>query len=351
MWQAIELFVAHPTNRYMLTFSTRNFGNNTKEKKFFEKYLVKFLEKKYDKKIDIHYAINAEKMRRGDLKKLLTKKMKEDGRNNVKTIVMTSYASMAAGTNPDYKFHDDDEKRLIYVDDSDFPQDKKKRTTDADCIYLAKPTNMFSIVDDDSESNYVSTKYKTSCLYNIMCLYEGHVIDVHIARKFIRLILSTNEKNTIKKALAVAYTSNENTNMSFGNPEDYFSSIQMIEEQASGRTGRTPWKSKDILIFADADLATALAHDHRQQHELSHEYFSLRQEAILVHTSGMTTPVNSTNPEQKLRRAAIANNKKSLQYFATEVPKLLNDYRFEMFQSIEELNNLSQKISQFNNPT
>lgn len=349
MWQAIELFVAHPTNRYMLTFSTRNFGKTPKERRFFKTYLVKFLEEKYGKKIDIHFAINAEKMRRGDLKKLLTKTMREDGRINVKTIVMTSYASMAAGTNPDCYFHDDDLKRLVYVDESDFKQTKK--TMDADCIYLARPSNMFNIADDDDDSDYISTKFKIACLYNIMCLYEGHFIDAHIARKFIRYILSTNDKGKMTNVLASAYASGEHSKMTFENSEDYLASVQMIIEQAVGRTGRTPWKSKEVLIFADAALAPALAHDDRRKHDLSHEYFSLREEAIIVRDSGMTAPINLRSSEQKLRRAAIADNKKSLQYFNTEVPKLVGNYRYDIFRDTDALDFLFDIINRIGEPT
>ncbi|KID55530.1 hypothetical protein JF50_20190 [Pseudoalteromonas luteoviolacea] len=349
MWQAIELFVAHPTNRYMLTFSTRNFGKTPKEKRFFKTYLIKFLEEKYGKKIDIHFAINAEKMRRGDLQKLLTKTMREDGRINIKTIVMTSYASMAAGTNPDCYFHDDDLNRLVYVDESDFKQ--KKRTMDADCIYLARPSNMFNISDNDDDSDYINTKFKIACLYNIMCLYEGHFIDAHIARKFIRYILSTNDKGKMTNVLASAYASGEHSKMTFENGDDYLASIQMIIEQAVGRTGRTPWKSREVQILADAALAPALAHDERQKHELSHEYFSLREEAVTVHDSGMTTAICIGNPEQRLRRAAIADNKKSLQHFNTEVPKLLGNYRYETFRNADVLDYLFGIISRIGEPT
>ena len=349
MWQAMELFVAHPTNRYMLTFSTRNFGKTPKEQRFFKSYLIKFLEEKYGKKIDIHFAINAEKMRRGVLKKLLKKTMREDGRINVKTIVMTSYASMSAGTNPDCYFHDDDLKRLEYVDDSDFKQTKK--TMDADCIYLAKPSNMFDIADDDDNSDYINTKFKIACLYNIMCLYEGHFIDAHIARHFIRYVLSTNDKGKIRNVLASAYASGENSKMTFENGDDYLASVQMIIEQAAGRTGRTPWKSREIQIFADAALATALAHDKRQKHELSHEYFSLREAAVTVRDSGETEAINLASPEQRLRRAAIADNKKSLQHFNTEVPKLLGNYRYEIFRDAEVLDYLLDIISRIGKPT
>ena len=351
MMTAIKRFVAHPTNRYMLVLSTRNFGK-TKEEEAFLNTCIEDYSRKYDVKIVPRYAMDAEKMKSGAFSRLLAEIGRPENCHK-KYIVFSSYGSMGAGKNPDYKVYAEEESksRLVFVDDSGFRP--PKISADADCIFMAMPTNVFAINDDGNDTgsyDYPNPKFKRSCLYNITALYAGGVIDAKTAKKFSRYVLSGTSKNIIGITLAAAYYSREGVDFTFGNAEDFIVSLRMLIEQATGRIGRTPYKSREIMVLADWRLAPYLAGDERPKEELSIEYFELIKKARVCDRSGASKPLIVT-PMETAKRKAKQENKKTLDYFDTLVPFMLSNefYRYATCEGI--LNDLYKNLQGLDEPS
>ena len=196
MMTAVDRFSVHPTNRYMLILSTRNFGKSEEEKAFINTCIEGY-SRKYGVKIEPHYSMDAEKMKSGKFTALMAEMGKPENLHK-KYIIFSSYGSMGAGKNPDHVIHSEEDKRtrLVFVDTSGFVPSKV--STDADCIYMSMPTNVFSIADDENGNyDYPTPKFKRSCLYNITALYAGGVIDAGTAKRFNRIILNGTSKNSL----------------------------------------------------------------------------------------------------------------------------------------------------------
>ncbi|AMO56187.1 hypothetical protein GZ77_05080 [Endozoicomonas montiporae] len=337
MMSAVNRFAAHPTNRYMIILSTRNYGKNEQEKAFLDKCIEAY-KKIYGVEIEPCYAVDASKMKSGVFSRLMDKIGRPENLHK-KYIVFSSYASMGAGKNPDYRIHGDEEtqKRLTFVDNSGFKP--KKPSADADCIYMAMPTNVFSIKDEENGSghfDYPDAMFKRSCLYDITALYSGGIIDARTTKKFCRFVLNSTSRKAIKMRLGGAYKSKTDVDFTFNNAEDYIASLRMLIEQATGRIGRTAYKSREIMVFANWQLAPYLADDDRPKEALSIEYFALVNKARACDRSGKNDEPVIPSPMETARRKAKQENKKTLDYFDTLVPFMLSD-EFHQYATCERI--------------
>ena len=351
MMTAISRFAAHPTNRYMLVLSTRNFGKTKAERAFLDTCIDDY-SRAHDVQIERRYAMDAEKMKSGVFSRLLAEIGRPENCHK-KYIVLSSYGSMGAGKNPDYRLFSEEERkaRLVFVDDSDFKP--SKASADADCIYMAMPTNVFAINDDGNDTggyDYPAPGFKRSCLYNITSLYAGGIIDSQTAKRFIRYVLRNTSRNAISMTLATAYYSKKGGESTFDNAEDFTASLRMLIEQATGRIGRTAYKSREIMVFADWQLAPYLADDERPKETLSIEYFELVKKARACDRSGASIPISLT-PMETAKRKAKQENKKTLEYIDRLVPFMLSDdfYRYATCEGT--LDGLNQSLQAMDEPS
>ena len=324
--QAISIFAKHPTNRYMLSLTTRNFGANDKEQKLLKELIANY-EKKFKVKITTFYAVNADKMNRGIFKEIETVLTTTDD----KVLLLSSYESMGFGKNPDYPFNSaKDKNRLVFVDDTGFKMEIQK--TDIDTIYLNRPTNLYTICNDKIQS----------ILYNLMCQQQANQIDALTAKKFIRYALNNEDINIFNSA----YMSKNNKNTRYGtfkNNSDYNAATRKIINQATGRSNRTPWKSQEILVMADNELVEPLAQDNSNTKQMSHEYYALVQQAKKIIKNNITPAIIQPTKVEQLRIFNLNTNKRCLNQISIMLNRLFYK-RYIEAQDIQYIRNLATVI-------
>lgn len=248
--QSLEQFVAQDDNRYMLVLLNRVI-KPTKHAKLIE-FLNWLVTQNSSKQVQLFSGVDAQFLKQGrfsDVQQALTD-------TTDKVIVLSTYATMGEGKNPDYYVkQSSDQERLIWVGEG-APEGRVK--TDIDTLYLEKPTHQLL-----SSEHYHTNQLLQ--LHQILSLQERGYISMNQARAWsYRFLIEGSHTTNLSQYYATA---------------DYFALIQKVLEQAIGRTARTAFKRAQILIMSDSDLVQALVQDHRLSDTLSLEYAALRDSA------------------------------------------------------------------------
>ncbi|WP_404376019.1 hypothetical protein [Vreelandella aquamarina] len=255
LFNALNRFMDTENNRYMVALLSRTISS-AKCPKFIE-FLQDHLNRKSaasGKNYKLFCGINAQAMNHGEFDNILN----HLSTTNDKVIVLSTYASMGEGKNPDYEVnHQQDRDQLVWVGDGNPPD---KITTDIDTLYLEKPTHQLLSDPDNYQANQLLL------FHQIMVLQEVGWISLDEARDWVKQALQgTHHNHHLKK---------------YYETKDYDWLIRKVVEQAVGRMARTAFKRPIIRLFADGDLRPILASDHRPDDTLSHEYIALRKAAV-----------------------------------------------------------------------
>ncbi|WP_394132753.1 hypothetical protein [Marinobacter nauticus] len=248
--KALEHFMAAQHNRYMLVMLNRTIDSARYPD--FVRFLQQFLDDKNlsgKKRVRLFPGMDAQSMKLGEFNDVLTQLSNTDD----KVILLSTYASMGEGKNPDYHvMHPKDQDNLIWVGDGPRAGEVK---TDIDTLYLEKPSHQWLSDTDDYQINQLLL------FHQIMALQESNWIPFREARQWIKssLLGSRHEQNLSR----------------YHQTGDYIWLVRKIVEQAVGRTARTAFKRPNIELLADGDLREALASDHRPEEGLSIEYVAL----------------------------------------------------------------------------
>lgn len=274
--KALDQFMAADTNRYMLVFLNRTLS--TARHQDFITFLEFFLQarsKITQRRFKLFPGMDAKAMRLGGFDRVL----KHLSETNDKVIVLSTYASMGEGKNPDYPVElVEDKEGLIWVGDGPAPAEVK---ADIDTLYLEKPTHQLLSDADDYQVNQLLL------LHQIMALQEKGWIPLREGRQWIKQALQgTHHNNHLGR---------------YYETEDYAWLIRKVIEQAVGRSARTAFKRKSIKIFCDSDLQETLATDTRPSQGLSHEYVALVTNAA----EARDFPVESREAMRLRNRAAL----------------------------------------------
>lgn len=273
--RSLESFVASTSNRYMLVLLNRTVSD-AKQPEF-----VQFLETHLQEKaqlagcrIKLFPGMNAHAMRDGKFEKALN----HLGASDDKVIMLSTYAAMGEGKNPDYSVKcKNDRAQLVWVGSG--PEPKKARA-DIDSLFLEKPTHQL-LTDEDYQANQLLL------FHQIMVLQEAGWISPREARSWVKKALQGVDR---MEHLKLYYAT-----------EDYTRLLHKIIEQAVGRMARTAFKRWSINIYADSDLASFLENDERPKDLLSHEYHALRALAA----SGATPALNTHTTERMHNLAEV----------------------------------------------
>ncbi|OJS99990.1 hypothetical protein [Marinobacter nauticus] len=277
LFNALDRFMDAENNRYMLALLNRTVSPS-KYPKFID-FLEDYLNRKSagsGKGYKLFCGINAQAMSHGGFDSILN----HLSSSKDKVIVLSAYASMGEGKNPDYAVNNQqDREQLVWVGDGHPPE---KVRTDIDTLYLEKPTHQLLSDPDNYQVNQLLL------FHQIMALQEAGWISLSEARSWVKQTLQGMHHNQhLKRYYETA---------------DYEWLIRKVIEQAVGRTARTAFKRLVIRLFADGDLRPILASDHRQEATLSHEYIALRKAA-----SESREPANDNRELLRLHnKAALA---------------------------------------------
>lgn len=161
--------------------------------------------------------------------------------NGEKVMVVSSYQTLGAGQNIQYKIPKTFKKDIDYVtiNDSDYLDNEK----DFDSIYVDKPTNVFVNMNNEIVTEDQFVKF----IFQVKSLEENGEMEDNVAFRYIK-----DGFNLISRLIK----------RSFKTPENSISlklhSAKIIQ-QAIGRICRTKNKSKNIRIYYDKALSKELS--------------------------------------------------------------------------------------------
>ncbi|MCY1719234.1 hypothetical protein OU798_02720 [Prolixibacteraceae bacterium Z1-6] len=161
---------------------------------------------------------------------------------NEKVFIISMYQTMGAGQNLQYIAPNPD--KLVDVKDETLPNWNKENKTDINAIYLDKPTHLIQQISKDlNEEGFI--KY----LFQLEFLVQAGKISINQLNKQVTI--------AFKHLLASFNTTSklESPNNGFlYNDENIKQHFAKFIIQALGRICRTNLKSKNIFIYADAEL-------------------------------------------------------------------------------------------------
>ncbi|NMT63480.1 hypothetical protein [Marinobacter orientalis] len=252
--KSLDHFMAADTNRYMLVLLNRTISP-AKHTDFIS-FLKEFLQKRSEmsgRGFKLFPGMDAQSMRLGEFENAL----KHLSTTNDKVIMLSTYASMGEGKNPDYPVElEQDRAELIWVGYGAEPSEAR---ADIDTLYLEKPTHQLLSDSEDYQINQLLL------FHQIMALQEAGWISPREARGWVKQALQGTSQHL---HLGRYYETG-----------DYEWLIRKVIEQAVGRTARTAFKRPAIKLFADSDLRPVLGTDPRSRDSLSHEYIALTEHA------------------------------------------------------------------------
>lgn len=273
--QALQRFAVQSHNRYMLVLLNR--GISPVDHAQFIHFLKWVMTGKHSPDHLHMFSVDSEFMRAGGY----------DGIRNTlatstdKVVVLSTYASMGEGKNPDYPVRlAADRQGLVWVGAGAEPV---SANTDIDTLYLEKPSHQLLTSEDYQADQLLQ-------FHQVLSLQERGYISVQYARQWVRQCL---------RGAPHIHNLRE-----YHQTGDYCYAIQRTLEQAIGRSARTAFKRRKIFLLADDGVMGALADDHRQPDVLSLEYAALRDRAAAAVHAG-STPTDRQQLMLK-NRAALA---------------------------------------------
>ena len=305
--QAIKKFIEVPKfdARYMICFASRGIGGVKAEEEFLKKVCRKYADDA-GVGVEVFCNLNAAKLKSGEMDKIheiLTNTGK-------KVIILTSYASLGAGKNPDYKPEQPaDIKRLIPVDNyldkygNGIPNSGK---ADVDTVYVDLPTHMFPSFSDGTIG--ISTPFRMSLIYSIISMEEAGMVTPRHAYMWAKSCLECDSKDVLMKSLNSAYMSSRENHLTFGNSVDYIAAVRSVIEQAVGRTARTANKRKVIRIFGEDKLISIIRKDDRPIEFMSHEYRAMIKKTERITGGATKAPLSRLSKSESLKVAASSDN-------------------------------------------
>lgn len=250
--QAIHQFVAAEINRYMVILRNSFIRFEQNELQTFIDFSVQRWAREHGTTVRLFHKMNAASLRADAYKEVL------DTLQNTKekVVVFTSYSTMGVGKNPDYPIgRDADRASLIWVGEGK----KQGSSSDIDSMYLEKPTYLLPGSDEDLIGNRLMQ------FHNVLVLQEQNELTIREARNWVSMIMQGKR--------------NEELLRHYHRTNDYIAATRKTIEQAVGRTARTAYKRRRILLLVDCALESCLAEDDRDERLFSHEYLAIRNHA------------------------------------------------------------------------
>lgn len=278
--QAVRSFILSDNNRYMLCLCNRTISKNSHGNLIeFIRYCTHAWSNEIEVEVELFDGLDATAMKSGR-DKAIKKHLEE---KTGKVIVLSTFASMGAGKNPDYSVNYSVEDQPLHFVGSGLPA--QNHNADIDTLYLEKPTNLLL-------SDELAIANRLTMFHQIMSLQESGDISPLQATGWTYGVLDNKPREDYLKRYYLT--------------PDYKAATKKIVEQAVGRTARTAYKRKKIQLFADADLRDLLSDEGRDASLLSHEYLALVNEA-----KQGTSFIQDNNRLRKLNNLAARNNKDS----------------------------------------
>jgi hypothetical protein len=251
--QSLQMFALKPGNRYMLVLLNRKISpSHHSEFMAFLKWVMTG-----SKATAIHLHSLDSAALKADRFDEVQQKLSN---STDKVVVLSTYATMGEGKNPDYKVKlAEDRQQLIWVGDGPEPE---HANTDIDTLYLEKPSHQL-LSDEDYQTNQLLQLHQIMSLQNC-----GSISPEEGLAWTRRFLVENNHMDNLQR---------------YYNTDDYLSVIQKVLEQAIGRSARTAFKRARIQLMADEGVVKALALDERQQDILSLEYAALRDRAVTIY--------------------------------------------------------------------
>lgn len=271
---ALQQFIAAEHNRYMLAFLNRTLAHDRQPA--FIDFLNSFLTHQANSlgvKVQLFDGMSSAAIKHGHFDRL----QQQLSTTTDKIIMLSSYASIGEGKNPDYPVLHPDDQSLLWVGAGEPPQDIR---TDIDCIYLERPSHQLLSSEDYQENQLL-------LFHQVMALQEYAWISPQQASFWVKRILQGQQN---PQNLAEYYAT-----------EDHLWLTRKQIEQAVGRGARTAFKRPVIRIFADSQLKPLLAGDLRPADSLSLEYLALRD------TANQDAPPTTHSTSQRQHNLAVRN--------------------------------------------
>ncbi|UZE94442.1 hypothetical protein [Alkalimarinus alittae] len=292
--QSIKHFCSTQDNRYMVAMLNRTVSADKYPK------LIPFLNGCINRWLEavgqtgrLFVGVNATFMKDGGYRDEILQQLENE---KGKVIVLSTYASMGAGKNPDYCFNPENENdSLVYVSDRQVNQCR----TDIDAIYLERPTQLLPSIDDTSK-----IQSKLVQFHNILSLQETGEISPVEAKSWCLAILNNQPRPALLKR--------------YYQTDDYRHTVCKLIEQAVGRTARTAFKRREIHLFADHELVEFMSEDHRDTALFSNEYT-----ALVDYSKQYQVPDNKDRMKHRQQNLAIRNNKESALYMFNLLARLM----------------------------
>lgn len=291
---SLKAFIQTSDNRYMLALLNRNIDDKKHgDLNQFISFCCELWAEEFQTQVKLYPKVKASWIKHHGYQAITDYLATHTG----KVIVLSTYAAMGAGKNPDYPVNlEFENETLIRVTDLVY---SKELRTDIDCLYLEKPTHLLlSIQENDTADNLCQ-------FHQILSLQESGEISTSHTMRWIRQQLKG--MNRIRALQEYYQTS------------DYQAAVRKYIEQAVGRTGRTSLKRNQIYIFAAAELKDILAQEGRDLSTCSHEYA-----ALVLHAQSQTRSIHMPVEREQRRQInlAIRNNKEGMQIITGLVSRL-----------------------------
>ncbi|MGS2743873.1 hypothetical protein ACU6TU_09770 [Halomonas sp. LS-001] len=284
---ALATFARQDDRRYMLVLLNRTLSpvGHARLVEFLQAYLDRQSSEAGTGNVYLAAGMNAEAMRHNRFEKV-----REKLSNGERVVVLSTYASMGEGKNPEYPVQcEHDRQALCWVGDGPAPEEVK---SDIDTLYLEKPSYCLLSDADNSQANQLLL------FHQIMVLQEVGCLSARDARRWVMDALHGVPHNS---HLSHYYQTS-----------DFKAQVCKMVEQAVGRMARTAFKRSRITLLGEDGLVPILAEDSRSPHGRSHEYLAMLKAAQHYYNNAIPLPESQQEKHQQRINRARLNTHKTL---------------------------------------
>lgn len=295
---ALAAFVRQCDRRYMLVLLNRTLSpeRHTNMVNFLQAYLDRQSSEASTGSVYLAAGIDAQAMRQNHFEKV-----REKLSNGERVVVLSTYASMGEGKNPEYPVRcTHDRQALRWVGDGSSSKEVK---SDIDTLYLEKPTYCLLSDENNSQATQLMLFHQIMVLQEVGCLS---------ARDTRRWVMDALHGVSDISHLAHYYKTT-----------DFKAQVCRMIEQAVGRMARTAFKRSCITLLGEDGLVPILAEDTRSLLGRSHEYLALLKAAQQYYDNGIPLPDSQQAEHQQRINRARLNTHKTL----TAISMLLGRFR------------------------